>query len=726
MTSKNLFFNLMREDRKRRLWVFALLFLAAFFCMTVLTAMNLSSYSIIGIDPARRREFAMNIMGDINILTPFWSVIGALLCGFSGFSYLHSRSKVDFYHSLPIRRGGLFTAFYVNGIFFYLAAYLVNWLLCLVLAAANGVFYPGVITLGLTGFGYHLAYFLLIYSVVVLSTILTGNLVVGILGFGVLSVYGPLLCLLIDGYFSTMFRTYFTRSESLVMRLVEYTSPLSAYVCGRSGWGALAAFVVITALSAWLFGIRRSEAAGKAMAFRPSMAPIKVAMVLAASMVGGIIFYAIMGSGVWMLFGTICGCLLSYSVIEVIYHFDFRQALAHRRQLALCAAGSVLIFCGFYFDLLGYDSYLPDQSKVESVSMNFYNKENWVPYETVRYDEYMEQYTYSYISSQNYRLDSMELTDWSMVYPILERATEYVEAQRKGATDEWYAAHDMEEQEWHPSTNIQVCFRLKSGRIVYREYSVWLGDMEEQLTALLDSKEYKEGVYPLLKMDAAELQEVVYREMEDIFGLNLTADQRAELLAAYQQDLLSSTAKSMKDAVPIGTISFIDKNRLEHYLWMVNHGSISDERSEWLSNYNQYPVYREYENTARLLAQYGVELNRSLLAADVSEIRISDYAVRELGDSERVQVDKEIAVNQNGYYSVGYEEEKEIEALLEAMVYSDYTRFNPYLELDQQLDINVVVTKENGSSKTFSFHLVESKTPEFLKKDLRFDLTRPE
>lgn len=726
MTSKNLFFNLMKEDRKRRLWVFALLFLAAFFSMTVLTAMNLSSYGLVGMDPERHKEFAMNIMGDSHLFVPFWSIIAALLCGFSGFSYLHSKSKVDFYHSLPIRRGSLFAAFYLNGIFFYLAAYLVNWLLCLILMAANGAFYPEALSMGFETVGYHFAYFLLIYSVVILSTILTGNLVVGILGFGVLAGYGPLLCYLIDGYYSTMFRTYFHRGDRLVMRLMEYTSPLSAYLSGHSAWGALAAFFVLTALSAYLFGIRRSEAAGKAMAFRPSMAPIKVALVLAASMVGGIIFYTIMGSGIWMLFGTVCGCLLSYSVVEIIYHFDFRQALAHKGQLALCAAGSILICFGFYFDLFGYDSYLPEQSQLESVAVNFYNKENWVPYEKIRYNEYMEQYTYDYVSSQSYRLDTMELTDWATVYPLLERAVEYTKAQRKGNTDAWYAVLDSDSQEWHPLTDMQVCYRLKSGRTVYREYSVWMGEDEEALKALLDSREYKEGVYPLLKMDADELKEVVYRETEDVFGLKLSADQRAELLAAYQQDLLSSTMKSMEDAIPIGTISFIDNNRLEQYLWLVQRGDITDERSEWLSYYCQYPVYQEYQNTARLLAQYGVGLNRSLLAEDVSEIRISDYAVRTLGEKERNGVEREIAINENGYYSVGYDEEEEIKALLESMVYSEYSRFNPYLELDQQMDINVVVEKENGSSKTFPFDLVKSKTPEFLKKDLRFDLTRPE
>ena len=42
MTSKNLFFNLMREDLKRRLWAVALTFLTFFFSLPVAVALTLS------------------------------------------------------------------------------------------------------------------------------------------------------------------------------------------------------------------------------------------------------------------------------------------------------------------------------------------------------------------------------------------------------------------------------------------------------------------------------------------------------------------------------------------------------------------------------------------------------------------------------------------------------------------------------------------------------------
>ena len=43
MTSKSLFFRLMKEDLKRRLWAFGLSFLTFFFAMPVLAAMGVTN-----------------------------------------------------------------------------------------------------------------------------------------------------------------------------------------------------------------------------------------------------------------------------------------------------------------------------------------------------------------------------------------------------------------------------------------------------------------------------------------------------------------------------------------------------------------------------------------------------------------------------------------------------------------------------------------------------------
>lgn len=721
MISKSLSIKLMREDGKRRLWVFALTFLLAFFAMTVASAMYISRHDI---NVLYKNEVVTSLMLYNTPGNMLLTMVSALLCGFTSFAYLHSKKKVDFFHSLPIKREKLFWVNYLNGILIYASSYLINLLFCLVLVAANGGSLASSISGGFSVFAYNLCYFVLIYSVVVLSSILTGNLVVNMLGCVVLLFYGPVLCMLIDGYFSTMFTTYYSRSGGLLSYLLERLSPVTAYICNHSGLGALLAAVLITALSWALYRIRRSETAGRAMAFKPSMAPIKIAIVLASSMLSGLIFYDIMSSGIWMLFGAMCGCLLSYCIIEVIYHFDFRKAFAHRLQFVGCAVGSILIFSIFQFDLLGYDSYIPKASSVESVAISWEDK-TWVSNKEASYRDDFGEYFLNYGENySNYRLSNMKITDFELVRPVLERAVELAEIRRKDGVSQWLANHGNEDS--YLNQRIVVRYRMKSGRSVYRYYSVWLEDMQEEVGRIWDSREYKQGIYPVLSMDPAALSQISYKEMNDNFDLALSDTQMQELLKAYQKDLLDSKCADAADRVPIGTLSFVDKNLKSYYLQEVEQGYLVDNFLEWSVSMNPYPVFSDYGSTNALLASYGIKLGESLAAEDISEIRISDYAAGRLKEEERKLVGDAEIIEEYGYYSVGYDQLEQIRRILPAMVYEPYAMYNDYQGLVDSLDVRADVKKANGSKQTYSFELIGSKLPEFVKEDLHFEVTRPD
>ena len=122
--------------------------------------------------------------------------------------------------------------------------------------------------------------------------------------------------------------------------------------------GLLAA-AVITVLAVVLYRKRPSEAAGRAMAFGISKPVIKTFIVVPSALLGSLMLQSMMRKDTWSLFGLVCGLLLSYCVIEIIYNFDFRKLFAHKRQLALCAILSAAALAFFRFDLSGYDSYLP-------------------------------------------------------------------------------------------------------------------------------------------------------------------------------------------------------------------------------------------------------------------------------------------------------------------------------------------------------------------------------
>ena len=117
MISKNLFFKLEKEEWKRKLWLAALAFLACFFALPVVMALNLSntaerydemveSGQIMLVSRAESlTQTALNyVSASENGMMIFLVMVSAVVCGAASFSYLHNKKKVDFYHSIPVKR----------------------------------------------------------------------------------------------------------------------------------------------------------------------------------------------------------------------------------------------------------------------------------------------------------------------------------------------------------------------------------------------------------------------------------------------------------------------------------------------------------------------------------------------------------------------------------------------------------------------------------------------
>ena len=157
MTSKNLFFNLMKENTKQRLWTVALISLIFFFTFPVQTALLISSYlSQDRIDAVWEREAQgvevikqqlqeryLSWTAIDNGMLVFLLIVFAVVCGISGFAYLHSRKKTDFYHAIPVKRERLFTAVYLNGVLYTAVPYLISLLISsLMIQVKAGQIFP--------------------------------------------------------------------------------------------------------------------------------------------------------------------------------------------------------------------------------------------------------------------------------------------------------------------------------------------------------------------------------------------------------------------------------------------------------------------------------------------------------------------------------------------------------------------------------------------------------
>ncbi len=195
MTSRNLFFKLVRQDFRKRIWCPVLIFITYFLGLEVRLLMETEKFLVDG------GEFIYGgVSCDIVVYVSHlffgreaWMIAVvtcgvAFLCGISGYAYLHSRTQLDTYHSLPVSRTQLFWSRYVSGIMQFFFPFLIHVLICAGIAANRGAFAAETVPAIMSYITLQLVMFVLAYGATVLAVVLTGNIIVSILGTFVLVI----------------------------------------------------------------------------------------------------------------------------------------------------------------------------------------------------------------------------------------------------------------------------------------------------------------------------------------------------------------------------------------------------------------------------------------------------------------------------------------------------------------------------------------------------------
>ena len=729
MTSKNLFFKLIKEEWKRKLWLAALSLLTFFFAFPVGIALKLSS-SAERYDRMVERgtvmvlsrsqflseaaESYVSSSGDGIIV--FLIFTAAIVCGAASFSYLHNKRKVDFYHSVPVKREMLFSVSFLTGILIPAVSYLVCLILSAGVAAGYGTDVGKVLSSGLLGWGFHMLYFWFIYSVTVLAMVLTGNLIVGLLGSLVFFIYFPVLGAILDGYFSTFFHTYSTwAGKTTIGEFLVKLSPAADYFmaygklsvgegCSMLLFGSGAAAAVITAISLILHRRRPSEAAGKAMAFAPTKPVIRIALVFLFGMMGGLFFWSLQSTVGWAVFGSVAGTVLCHCIVEIIYHFDFRKLFSHKIQLAVCAAAGLGVLLCFEGDWMGYDVYLPEGDKVAEAAIDL-GRDYWITYDEIAEDGQgnlilRQGYNQEYLS-ENMKVTSID--------PILEIAAKGIESTLRG--DEEL----VEEDYW---TSVNVCYTLKSGRTVQRSYNLPLSLVLDSVKVLWNDPAYQNGKYPVLSRRADEVVKAEYKVGSDgviIQTGELEPEQAKELLAAYQEEFRALDIDTMAKENPVATIRFL--NELEtSYLDMKVKEEDYDYDS-WSQGGGFYPVYPSFAKTLAILKEAGMDPERAWDAVEVEKIEVEDSFEEIRPGSGEISYANYID------YVVTYEDGAKMKEILSAFTLSEYGGMNFFSKVDSPL-VRVTIKNGNGTRTEVAGNFVQGKTPDFVRQDLKTEEDR--
>ena len=712
MTSRSLFFKYMKENTKQRIWNLALVLLLCFFAFPVTTALWSSTAfrpenlnSSLPADLARtqaQRDFTRDMLRMYSMkggALAFMLTIAAVVLAASGFAYLHSKKKTDFYHSLPIRREMLYAVTCLNGFLYMAVAYLGFLTIAAVMIRVKGVpFDWGSLYLASVE---HLCFFALVYMTAILSMLLTGNLVVGLLGTGVLFSWGPVICMTISAYFSEYFTTFYG-DDSFLLALSERTSPVAWYVkaCMSSQPGRMALWAMLAAAVLFLLGMllyrrRPSEAAGHAMAFPITEPIIRFLIAVPSSLLLGAMFHSMMYEDGWTVFGLVCGLLLVSCIIEIIYHFDFKSLFAHKRQLLVSAVFVGVVFAIFRFDLFGYDRYLPATEKLASggIYCDLLDPDATSQYHsTVEYTEGWYGVTFDAMPSSTLA-DEMQISDdqgLELLHTIAAQGVHDAAQARDRFLRGGGRSYDLEEGDaaFH---NVTIAWHLRNGRTVYRSYRVNVSGVKTALEAVYDLDAYKTAMYPVLSLSADDVAGINYKEEDECSHVKLAgADVKAALLAAYQEELKALTSETRAHEMPIAEIQF--KTNEQQALIQ----KLRDEGGNYtlFNHYYYYPIYPSFTKTIALLRACGVEVGGMVTPEKTASITLSYQGVA-VSEEEMAPADTELGQRQRKYLSddsramLTVTDPEQIREILAASASHSVVSLNPLTETDCGMEIVV-------------------------------------
>ena len=252
MTSKISFTKMVMQNVKERGAWLLVTFLVLLMTLPVQIMMRLDNVAALGLKPKEMEKQAadvfLNTTGFDNVFLMLFVVIAAFCLGMTGYHYLYSREKTDFYHSLPLKRERIFFVPYVSGILIFAVPYLINLLLALLAGAVKGTFPAHAVSLALGAFLTHMVFFLVFYHVAILAVTLTGNLFTGAMAYAAFLSYGFIIkevfISMSERFFQTVVPTMLYGGSFSFMRISFHgggdllTALCLLYGCFRGGKGS--------------------------------------------------------------------------------------------------------------------------------------------------------------------------------------------------------------------------------------------------------------------------------------------------------------------------------------------------------------------------------------------------------------------------------------------------------------------------------------------------------
>lgn len=508
-------------------------------------------------------ENCQNTTGNINL---YWNGAMSIPLIFSCaipvlvLSYLHSSAPATTLHSYPITRKALFTTKVISSLTLTMIPVIVSTvILALMLLSpicAGCYSLWNVAQWSVTG----VCYSLIVLTLTIAVNMMTGNSVAAIIftvGFALLP---GIFAAISEEIFREEILGFSTRDTLGILEYIyiDMEEPIRLLYVAYSA--------VLLAIAYYLYKFRKIESNGEIIAY-PWLKPVFIGIIsILASGFSYVYFTGVLN--IYGIFTLLPLGILGAGVAHMISKkaLDFKGCIKPIGIYIICA----LCFIGIIkFDLTGFEKRIPRIEDIDSVTID-----------TPLYDRYYGGKELC-VLKENKNIES-----------VLSLHQELIK----------------QDSHKHYSRNIYICYNLKNGKKLVRDYKVNFDEYRELLIPVYENEEAIKGSFSLLsdtkkKCTNIEIQD---RRLENnVITIYPNEEIMPKIISALKKDVVNCTFDDLTKPETLCTI---------HLYW--------EESRKYYDLYSEvFCITPTYKNTLRILKN--IDDLHMPTAEDISEIRVS-------------------------------------------------------------------------------------------------------
>lgn len=595
------------SELKQRLWALIVMFIAFLIIEPITLLMTIDGFEVNG-----------NVAITENLYDYFrysfaydgrWAIIAGAVMAFICFGYLYSKSAVDLFHSLPIKRERLYIYKIIIGVGFGELILITCSAMSFAVVIAKGYLVgPVGNALLLTSVKGMLGY-LFIFAVCTIGIMLTGTVVMGILGSVVLLSVSSVIEWVKTSYMSLCFSTYCSTEDQITL-LKLLLNPFKIYNVTIKQKDLYFMFfvlfvelIILLLIGMNLFLKRPMECVSTAISFKALKPFIRVPLVILAALIGGayVSFTVSALAEVWYWTAFFGLGILAHVILEWIFEQEIKGIVRHPIEFVACMAVAAIISFSLLYDWFGYDTYIPKKDKIVSAAVRLSSIEN----NTAHYARNEFGY-WDYESEDNFFEEV--ICDTDAVIDIAGIGVASLD--RSGsAINRMVTEMNNDYNRYKTANMFTVCYHLTSGRVVYRNYMPDIMDSYDETARIYEEESYKDYIYDFSSEVESILEKSItcYDALQGEVFRGSNIDGR-KFLDAYLADLHDRKFDDLS-AYPIFTLSGYDPETGMDFLGM-------------------HAIYETDRRSIEFIRSCGINIDeyKNMLTPDkINKITIYDY-----------------------------------------------------------------------------------------------------